>query len=167
MPYFIDLERRQVVVMPPGATPVAGQSLVDANTATATDLRHGQVLTEAQVSALLSASPDAFRAATAQATGTRQTPGPSGAAATGPRRPKSTAARANAVAGLVEGFAWAFLVLSVVGGLVVALQTRLGEFGTNEHPYVGSGLLIAVAGSFQALVVIMFATYIKWRTEER
>lgn len=167
MPYFIDIERRQVVVMPPGATPAPGQREVDTNTANATDLRHGQVLTEAQVDALLSASPETFRAATAQATGTPLAHGSNAATPNRPRRPQTTAARANSVAGVVEGMAWGFLVLSVIFGIVIAAQARTNEFGATEHPFVITGLSVAVAGSFQALVVIMIATYIKARTEER
>jgi hypothetical protein len=51
-------------------------------------------------------------------------------------------------------------------GIVLATQTRLNEFtGETEHPYVAAGITVAVVGSFEALVVIMFATYIKARTE--
>ena len=167
MPYFIDLERRQVVVMPPGTAPAAGQAVVDRYTAEACDLRHGQLLNEAEVTALLDGSPTTFRAAAAQDS-TVRAPGPTGRLGdTTAQSSRSAAAkRANGVAATVEAISWFFLGLSVLGGFIIALQTGIDEFGQQEHPHVLTGIAVAVGGVFQSLVVIMIATYIQARTEE-
>ena len=168
MPYFIDIERRQVVVMPPGATSTPGQIFIDAEIAAASDLHPGQVLTEAQASALLDGSPIEYRAASPQAP---PLPSPRPAETqTGSQRSRptrsATAARASGVAGVVEGMAWFFLVASVLGGILLTVQTRTDAFGFKDHPYVVAGVTIAIGGAFQALVVIMIAAYIKARTEQ-
>ena len=95
-------------------------------------------------------------------------PGPTGRLGdTTAQSSRSAAAkRANGVAATVEAIAWFFLGLSVLGGFIIALQTRIDEFGQQERPYALTGISVAVVGAFQALVVIMIATYIRARTEE-
>ena len=74
--------------------------------------------------------------------------------------------RANTAAGLVEAAAWFALCASIVLGFSVARRTVHNLVsGETEHPYIATGIGIAFAGSFQALVVIMIAAYIKARTE--
>lgn len=75
--------------------------------------------------------------------------------------------RANRVAAIVEGAAWCYLVLGVLGGLIVAVQTRPTESGFGEvtRPFVAAGVAIMATTAFQALVVIMVAAYIQSRTE--
>jgi hypothetical protein len=84
------------------------------------------------------------------------------------RTQSSTFRRAHNIAGTVEGLSWLFLVASIVLGLVIAAQTQVNAFTQEkEHPYVAAGISIAVAGAFQALVVIMIAAYIQARTESQ
>ena len=163
MPYFIDKERRQVLVRPPGSQPDEGQVVIDTDIAVAVHLAHGQVLTVPQMTAVLAGSPSAFL----DASGPRVTaPAPTGHLLGAANTRPGSGARAHAVAGTVEVFAWVFLALSISVGLGIAFQTEINQFGQEEHRNVLGGLLVALAGSFQALVVIMVATYIRSRTEE-
>ena len=70
------------------------------------------------------------------------------------------------MANLVEVFGWLLLFLSAIAGLLIATSTRTNPFdGRTDHPYVGAGLATFVLGTFQALMIVMVATYIKSRTE--
>jgi hypothetical protein len=192
MPYFVVTtgESLSVVVLPPGKSPPNPDSIeINRETAIACELRNGQRITTEQLAALRTKSISAFRASQgieqpAQrlpdepvSTGfAAQYPPTVGQALPAPvagrmvpvqaARQSSTSRRANSVAGVVEGICWLFLVVSVVLGIVIAAQSRVSDLtGEREHPYVAAGISIAVVGCFEALVVIMFAAYIKARTE--
>ena len=193
MPYFVETSGDVlcVIVLPPGkGPPTAGSVEINRETAKACDLRDRQILSTEQLAALRRKSVDDFRACQpadqahqgsvggAQAARPaaqyaaplvgRSLPAPVASRASPVQGvyQSSTSRRANSVAGVVEGVCWLFLVVSVVLGLVIAVQSRVSVFtGEREHPYVAAGFAIAVVGTFEALVVIMFAAYIKSRTE--
>lgn len=62
MPYFIDLERMEVVVRPAGSTAAAGQVVIDSETAAACELTDGMRLTADQVESLRGGSSASYRA---------------------------------------------------------------------------------------------------------
>jgi hypothetical protein len=165
VPYFIDLDQHQIVVLPPGRA--GGPDLVPVDTDLATELAlsHGQGLTNDQITALREANATKFQFASSAPS----TPGgATSPAATAPANdPRSEVTRrAFAVANLVEVFGWLLLFLSAIAGLLIATSTRTNPFdGSTDHPYVGAGLATFVLGTFQALMIVMVATYIKSRTE--
>jgi hypothetical protein len=193
MPYFVDTsgDFLFVVVLPPGrGLPSRASVEINRETAEACDLRDHQRLSTEQLAALQAKSVAAFHACRPVERSLQGSSGEVQAAGTAAQRAapivghslpapvpgrsspvqgvhqSSTSRRANSVAGVVEGICWLFLVVSVVLGLVIAAQSRVSEFtGEREHPYVAAGISIAVVGAFEALVVIMFAAYIKARTE--
>jgi len=57
------------------------------------------------------------------------------------------------------------LILSLILGVAVAAQTRTTIDGESVHPFVWTGIGIAIGGAFQCLVVIMIAAYIEAKTE--
>jgi hypothetical protein len=177
MPYFIDTANLEVVVRPPGAVAGQGQAVIDGETAAACGLTHGQKLTADQAQALLDGSPSRFRALLAgDATGDAAAqpssdtpPAQFRTPATGPS-PTGTlrspaAQRANRAATIVEVVSWIVLILSVVSGVAIAAQTRIDSNGETAHPFVWTGIGVAIGGAFQALVVIMIAAYIEAKTE--
>jgi hypothetical protein len=83
----------------------------------------------------------------------------------GYQRSSGARRRANGAARIVEAAAWISLVLCLIGGVVLATVTTNDEYSDPERPFLGLGLLIAVAGSLQALSLIMVAAYISYRTE--
>ena len=56
------------------------------------------------------------------------------------------------------------LVLTVIGGLIIAAQTSYDGYETT-HPYIGVGIGIAIGGSINCLMIIMVAAYIKAKME--
>ena len=161
MPYFIDLDQHQIVVLPPGR--LGGPDLVPVDTDLATELAlsHGQGLTNDQITALREANATKFRFASS-APGTPS--GTTSPAATAPR--SEITRRAFAVANVVEAVGWILLVLSAIAGCIIATSTCTNPFdGSTDHPYVGAGLATFVVGAVQALMIVMVATYIKSRTE--
>lgn len=165
VPYFIDLDQHQIVVLPPGR--LGGPELVPVDTDLATELAlsHGQGLTNDQITALREANATKFRFASS-APGTPS--GTNSPAATAPATdPRSEITRrAFAVANVVEAVGWILLVLSAIAGCIIATSTRTNPFdGSTDHPYVGAGLATFVVGAVQALMIVMVATYIKSRTE--
>lgn len=157
MPYFVDGERNVVVASFKKTPPKHGRCFtVDDSLAAAYRLRHGVVLTTDQVQALRDGVMPPV-SLTNEMTSSNSAPS---AAAGGSRQ------RAHSVAGVVEGCSWAFLIMSLLAGVIVAATTTIDSDGQQTHPYVAAGIGLAVAGSFQALVVIMLATYIMSRTEE-
>jgi hypothetical protein len=166
VPYFIDLDQHQIVVLPPGR--LGGPELVPVDTDLATELAlsHGQGLTNDQITALREANATKFRfASSAPGTPSATTsPATTSPAATDPR--SEITRRAFAVANVVEAAGWILLVLSVIAGWIIATSTRTNPFdGSTDHPYVGAGLATIVVGAVQALMIVMVATYIKSRTE--
>jgi hypothetical protein len=164
MPYFIDIGRNVIVVTAPGhwVSPVQRTTMVEVDrfTAEACGLRHEQTLTDAQVDALRKGSIDEFRLlTTTPADAQESTP-------TATARTSSAAQRASTVARLVEFASWVFLVICISVGIGVAsVPTTNAITGESEHSNVLAGVAIAIGGAFQALVVIMVATYIIARTE--
>lgn len=57
------------------------------------------------------------------------------------------------------------LILSVILGVAIAAQTRINTDGETVHPFVWTGIGVAIGGAFQSLVVIMIAAYIEAKTE--
>lgn len=186
MRYFADARGRFTLVIfaPPGtAPPPPGHVEIDSDTAVTCKLRGGQRLSAAQLAALQARSVSDFYAADSGDLATqdessdqadtyaaiaerRSALGTSRTAHAPTAHQSSTYRRARKVAGTVEGVSWVFLVISVVLGIVVAAQTRVNGFTEEtEHPNIAVGISIAVVGAFQALVVIMIATYIQARTE--
>lgn len=165
MPYFVDLTRKRVVVLPPGTGAPPSSTEIDVDTATACELTHDQPLSDAQVDALVSGSVEGYLAATP---GDRHSitaqPSPPPTQSHDPRSPKTK--RAFDVALTVEALSWFLLVVSVVGGVAVAFSTSTDPItGQSSHDSVGAGLILIFAGVFQCLVVIMVAVYIQSRTE--
>jgi hypothetical protein len=165
MPYFIDRDSRTVIVKSPGKNPMPCEAVVDGETAMACNLTHGQVLTSQEVGFLLEGSIAAFNASIAGGAGHRDAPTRPVAAPPAPLR-LSGSARAHGVARVVETASWIFLIISAIFGIAVAAQTEYTGVGETTHPHIAEGIAIAIVGSFQALVVIMFASYIAYRTQE-
>jgi hypothetical protein len=163
MPYFVDLEHRQVIVRAPGATVNDGEVEVYQPIAVQAGLRTGQLLTAEQLEALQRRSIADYRAAGGEVP-TAPVPAP----APPPSRRSSARAHAHQVASIVEALAWALMVLGIVVGLIVMLQVRdvFDEFGlSQERPYFGEGLMLVVGSVFNCLLVVMVAAYIQFRTE--
>lgn len=168
MPYFVDLTRKRVVVLPPGTGAPPSSTEIDVDTATACELTHDQPLSDAQVDALVSGSVEGYLAATPGdprgATARPSAPAPTPTHARDPRSPITQ--RAFNVARTVEVLSWCLLVISVVAGVAVAFSTSTDPItGQSSHDLVGAGLVLIFAGVFQCLVVIMVAVYIQSRTE--
>ena len=165
MPYFIDLDQQQIVVLPPGREGGPRLALIDTELATQLQLTHGQPLTAEQVSALNAGNAVLYWAAT-NTTGARPTTVsmPDGSQRSDPR--SLITQRAFAVANVVEVVGWALLIISVLAGLLIATSSRTDPFnGSTDHPNVGIGVLTMLVGPIQALMIVMVATYIKSRTE--
>ena len=169
MKYFVAIQNHTVAIVPPGAKPPRGCIEIDPDMAIVCELRNNQHLSSAQFASLRSKSPSGFRdAGSMSRTPQVEAPGldadqPIRASAV---RRSNTLQRANGVAGVVEMISWLFLTAAVVLGIVISMQARAdGISGDTGHPFVAYGIGIAVFGAFQALVVIMVATYIQARTE--
>ena len=165
MQYFIDRPSRKVIVMTPGTKSSPREVVVDAGVARSCNLTPGQVLTVQPMGYLLDGSISAFNASIAGGAG-------SFGAATHwseqirdvPPRRAASASRAHSVAAIVEIMSWIYLVLCIIGGVVLTQQDKNYSGGLNSA-FVILGLEIAIGGSFSALVMIMFASYIGSRTE--
>lgn len=165
MQYFVNPRGRHlvVVVVPEGSPPPmeAGMTKVHSQTAIDCDLQDGQRLSPQQFAALRSKSVSGFLGL-----GVGDDSVASVAQASSPARQSSTMRRAGGVARVVEVVCWLFLVASVVLGIAVAAQTRVNQFtGESDHPFVATGIAMAIFGAFQALVVVMVAAYIRARSE--
>ena len=165
MPYFIDRTNPTVIVKSPGSRPGPNEAEIDGTTAAACNLSHGQVVTLWQMGYLLKGSIAAFNASIAGSAG-------SFGAATHwseqirdvPPRRAASASRAHSVAAIVEIMSWIYLVLCIIGGVVLTQQDKNYSGGLNSASVI-AGLGTAIGGSFAALVMIMFASYIGSRTE--
>lgn len=163
MPYFVNLEHRQVIVRAPGATVSDGEVELFQPIAEQAGLRTGQLLTAEQLEALQRRSIADYRAAGGDVP---ETPSP----APRPPGPRRSTAREHAhqIASVVETLAWTLMVIGVLVGIVVMLQVRdvFDEFGMQqERPYFGEGLMLLVGSVFNCLLVVMVAAYIQFRTE--
>jgi hypothetical protein len=163
MPYFVNLEHRQVIVRAPGATVSDGEVELFQPIAEQAGLRTGQLLTAEQLEALQRRSIADYRAAGGDVPeAPSPAPKPPGQRRTPPRE------HAHQIASIVESLAWALMVIGIVVGLVVMLQVRdvFDELGIRqERPYFGEGLMLLVGSVFNCLLVVMVAAYIQFRTE--
>jgi hypothetical protein len=141
VPYFIDSMTRTVVVRAPGIRPKGDSLEVGSELAREWNLVGGRVLTAAEFQAI--------REAQSGCESVRSTRSPA-------------AQRANTIAGIVEVASWLFLLGFLVLGVAVASQHEY-ESGAKAYPYLVEGIAVAVVGSFQCLVVLMVASYIKAR----
>ena len=164
MPYFIDRDSRTVIVKSPGKNPMPREAVVDGETAAACNLSHGQVLTNQQMGYLLDGSIAAFNASIAGGAAPSAATHWSEQIRAVPPRQAASASRAHSVAAIVEITSWIYLVLCIIGGVVLTQQEKNYSGGLNSA-FVILGLEIAIGGSFSALVMIMFASYIRSRTE--
>jgi hypothetical protein len=96
------------------------------------------------------------------------TPGRSASGGSG----KQTAKRVESVAQFVETAMWVILALSVLGGLILALQTDsacdnyLADCSFWEaRPLFGLGVGLAIVGVIQCSMIIMLAAYVRARAD--
>jgi len=164
MPYFIDRTNPTVIVKSPGSRPGPNEAEIDGTTAAACNLSHGQVVTLWQMGYLLKGSIAAFNASIAGGAAPSAATHWSEQIRDVPPRRAASASRAHSVAAIVEIMSWIFLVLCIIGGVVLTQQEKNYSGGLNSA-FVIAGLEIAIGGSFAALVMIMFASYIGSRTE--
>jgi hypothetical protein len=171
VPYFIDLDQQQVVVLPPGRDGGPRLSPIDNAVAGECELVHGQPLSGGQVSALRAGDVERFRAAGGHvSTISRPTRFDHVADradhADGSSDSRSDVTqRAYDVASFVEKACWWPVALTLLLGIFIALHGRTTPLGTEQHPYVLVGLLTATIGAFQWVVVAMVALYVRHSTQ--
>lgn len=59
-----------------------------------------------------------------------------------------------------------FMALSVLAGLILAVQTQTTTDGVNVykiHPYLAEGVILGIAGAFQGLLVLLIGRYAAMR----
>ena len=164
MPYFIDRDNRTVIVKGWGENPMRREAEVDGTTAAACNLSHGQVVTLWQMGYLLKGSIAAFNASIAGGAAPSAATHWSEQIRDVPPRRTASASRAHSVAAIVEIMSWIYLVLCIIGGVVLTQQDKNYSGGLNSASVI-AGLGTAIGGSFSALVMIMFASYVGSRTE--
>jgi hypothetical protein len=176
MPYYIDPETKTIFVGGFYADVNSSFVKIDENLCTQLDLRHGQVLSTEQITALRAGDAQAFEYSQPgtstnigeDAPHDRSTLRDTAQLGSVSRPMPASVARARAAAGTVEAFSWVILVLGVIAGIAVALQTDYAatESGIERvHPYVGQGIGIAIVVAMNCLMIIMVAAYIKAKME--
>jgi hypothetical protein len=180
MAYYIDLKNNSVFSSLTQPSDLSSMERIDSSLARQCGLSFGQRLTDAQIAALRIGTIQAFQAASgnplpladpdvAPGRGTEvAVPSvadvPARATTSWVSIPPSVT-RASTAAGIVEAFAWVILVLGVILGIAVALQTDYDVNGDKVHPYVGLGIGLAIGVAINCLMIIMVAAYIKAKME--
>lgn len=171
MPKYVDLTTMKVVVTSPGhLLRGVGYLQIDDSTAAVFGLSSGTHVTAEQLEMIRKGgkvSPSPLAATRLGPPTTSSAPATSSSAGYGGSTPARyyappSVARARAVASVIELMSWIAVVICVIAGLLLVMKKEVSPY-TDEwtHPYVGAGIAVAVGGSFQCLLVIMIASYIR------
>ena len=175
MPTYVETDSMRIVVLPDGQR-LSGASYreVDLDRVLQLGLNDGYPVTSEQLQYLLSVPTEPVSdlpSPTVSPARTLSVPPAAGAHRATSTVPQSVD-EARTAAATVGAIGYVLLVLSAIGGLLVALQKEVVEvdtyFGSDfdtVYPYVWQGIGIAVVGAFQALLVIMVAKYIQAKME--